>query len=172
MMREELKQSAQRMRRVVGLDAHPDSFAAAELEGNDADSARVVRTTTRQPLATLEAWMLKYTAANQVVVLEASANSFAIAERLRAIDRVAIILESQRAARIGSSYLAKSTAEVGSGRGAATRGQSGSSGCRAQAHRGCLAHDERSLERSAGDYQDAHHENLQARDRARRPDAQ
>ena len=50
--------------------------------------------------------MLKYTAANQVVVLEASANSFAIAERLRAIDRVAIILESQRAARIGSSYLA------------------------------------------------------------------
>jgi hypothetical protein len=40
------------------------------------------------------------------VVLEASANSFSIAERLRAIDRVPVILESQRAAKIGQAYLA------------------------------------------------------------------
>jgi transposase len=106
MMTERPKQSGEKMRRVVGLDAHPDSFAAAQLEGSDADSARVLRSTTRQPLSTLEAWMLKHTVAKEVVVLEASANSFAIAERLRAIDRVPIILESQRAAKIGQAYLA------------------------------------------------------------------
>jgi len=106
MMTEQPKQSPQKLRRIVGLDAHPDSFAAALLEGADADSARVVRTTTRQALCTLEGWMLKHTAPKEVVVLEASANSFAIAERLRAIDRVPIILESQRAAKIGQAYLA------------------------------------------------------------------
>jgi transposase len=105
-MTERAKQSPEKRRRVVGLDAHPDSFAAAVLEGSDADSARVVRTTTRQPLATLEAWMLRHTAPREVVVLEASANSFAIAERLRAIERVPVILESHRAAKIGEAYLA------------------------------------------------------------------
>ena len=49
-MTEPTKQSEATKRRVVGLDAHPDSFAAALLEGNDAENARVVRSTTRQPL--------------------------------------------------------------------------------------------------------------------------
>jgi hypothetical protein len=95
-----------RRRRVVGLDAHPDSFAAALLEGEQADTARVLRSATRQPLATLEAWMQRYTGAGEIVVLEASANSFSIAERLRAIGRTAVILESHRASRIGEAYLA------------------------------------------------------------------
>jgi hypothetical protein len=73
MMTEPSKQSA--MRRVVGLDAHPDSFAAAVLEGADADSARVLRTTTRQPLPTLEACMRKHTAPKEVVVLTISADT-------------------------------------------------------------------------------------------------
>jgi transposase len=106
MMTESRKQSAPGLRRVLGLDAHPDSFAAAQLEGVNAESAQVLRSTTAQPLSTLETWMLKHTAPKEVVVLEASANSFAIAERLRAIDRVPIILESQRAAKVGQAYLA------------------------------------------------------------------
>lgn len=107
MMKEELpKQSILRIRQVVGLDAHPDSFAAAILEGCDADSARLLRSATRQPLSTLEAWMLRHTREKQVIVLEASANSFAIAERLRAIAREPVIMESHRAARIGEAYLA------------------------------------------------------------------
>jgi transposase len=106
MTKEQSKQTILQPRRVVGLDAHPDSFAAAQLEGNDAESARVLRSTTAQPLSKLEAWLLQHTAPNEVVVLEASANSFAIAERLRAMDRIPIILESQRAAKIGQAYLA------------------------------------------------------------------
>jgi transposase len=106
MTEEQSKQTILQPRRVVGLDAHPDSFAAAQLEGSDAESGRVLRSTTAQPLSKVEAWLLQHTASNEVVVLEASANSFAIAERLRAIDRVPIILESQRAAKIGQAYLA------------------------------------------------------------------
>jgi transposase len=106
MSTQQTTQSASGIRRVVGLDAHPDSFAAALLEGPAADSARVLRSATRQPLPILEGWMKRYTASGEIIVLEASANSFSIAERLRAIDRVPVILESHRAAKIGEAYLA------------------------------------------------------------------
>ena len=42
--------------RAVGLDIHPDSFAAAILQGRDPLNARVVHSVTRQPLAGLGAW--------------------------------------------------------------------------------------------------------------------
>jgi transposase len=41
-----------------------------------------------------------------VLIIEASANSFAIAERLQALGRAVSILESHRAGQIGKSYLA------------------------------------------------------------------
>lgn len=92
--------------RVVGLDIHPDTFAAAILEGRDPLHARVVQSLTRQPLDALGAWAARHTTAQDVLILEASANSFAIAERLQAIGRHAFILESHRAGQIGKSYLA------------------------------------------------------------------
>ena len=94
------------IRRVIGLDAHPDTFAAAILEGTDAESARCVRSTTKQPLETLEVWMKRFTRPGDTVVFEASGNSFSVAERLRAIGREPIILESYRASKIGAAYLA------------------------------------------------------------------
>ena len=94
------------IRRVIGLDAHPDTFAAAILEGNDAESARCVRSTTKQPLETLEVWMKRFTRPGDTVVFEASGNSFSVAERLRALGREPVILESFRASKIGEAYLA------------------------------------------------------------------
>ena len=92
--------------RVVGLDVHPDSFAGAILAGSDPWSARVVRTSTRVALPELEAWALRQTAPGDVLVLEASGNAFAVAERLRGIGREAKILESHRAGKVGQSYCA------------------------------------------------------------------
>jgi hypothetical protein len=69
--------------RVVGLDVHPDSFAAA-----------------------IGPWTARHTTSEDVLVLEASTNSFAVAERLTALGRQVIILESHRAGQIGKSYLA------------------------------------------------------------------
>src|SRR3989442_14043629 len=92
--------------RVIGLDVHPDSFAAAILEGRDALGARVSRSITGQPLETLETWVRQHTRAEDLLVIEASSNTFAIVERLEAIGRRAVILESHRAGQIGKAYLA------------------------------------------------------------------
>ena len=92
--------------RAVGLDVHPDSFAAAILEGRDPLRARVAHSVTRQPLEALGAWATRCTTGEDVLILEASANSFAIAERLQALGRRVYILESHRAGQIGKSYLA------------------------------------------------------------------
>jgi transposase len=92
--------------RAVGLDIHPDTFAAAILEGRDPLRARLVQSLTRQPLAALGAWAARQTRAEDILILEASANSFAIAERLAALGRQVFILESHRAGQIGQSYLA------------------------------------------------------------------
>ncbi len=92
--------------RIVGLDVHPDSFAGALLEGNDPWRARVVRTSTRVALPLLEKWAAQHSGEQDTLVLEASGNSFAVAERLRAIRRKVVILESHRAGKVGKSYCA------------------------------------------------------------------
>ena len=91
--------------RAVGLDIHPDTFAAALLSGRDPLSARVAQSLTLAPLEALGAWAARQTTAEDVLILEASANSFAIAERLCALGRQVCILESHRAGQIGKSYL-------------------------------------------------------------------
>lgn len=93
-------------RRVVGLDVHPDSFAGAILEGSDPWSAKVLRTSTRVALPELEAWAQGQTGPSDVLVLEASGNAFAVAERLRALGREVKVLDSHRAGKVGKSYCA------------------------------------------------------------------
>ena len=92
--------------RVIGLDMHPDSFAAAILAGRDPLSARVAHSITGQPLGALESWAARQTRAEDLLVIEASSNTFTIVERLAAIGRRAVILESHRAGQIGKAYLA------------------------------------------------------------------
>ena len=92
--------------RIVGLDVHPDSFAGAILEGSDPWSARVVRTSTRVALPLLEKWAASQTDEGDTLVLEASGNAFAVAERLRAIKREVVILDSHRAGKVGKTYCA------------------------------------------------------------------
>jgi transposase len=92
--------------RIVGLDVHPDSFAGAILEGSDPWSAQVVRTSTRVALPLLEKWAVKQTGEQDTLVLEASGNAFSVAERLRAIGRKVVILDSHRAGKVGKSYCA------------------------------------------------------------------
>jgi len=92
--------------RAVGLDIHPDSFAAAILDGRDPLQARVAHSITKQPLDALCAWAARHTKTADVLIIEASANTFAVAERLQAIGRQVYILESHRAGQIGKSYLA------------------------------------------------------------------
>lgn len=96
----------EKSKRVIGLDVHPDSFAGAILAGSDPGSARVVSTSRRVELAELEKWAQRHSTPEDVLVLEASGNAFAVAERLRALGRKVEILDSHRAGKIGKEYCA------------------------------------------------------------------
>src|SRR5205085_2660667 len=88
-------------------DVHPDSFTGAVLlKGKDAASARVVSTSRRVELPELEKWVARHTGEQDVLVLEASGNAFAVAERLRVLQRQVVILDSHRAGKVGKAYCA------------------------------------------------------------------
>lgn len=83
---------------------HPDVFAAAALNGADALNARVEWVQDRQPVVQLEAWAKKYLREGDVVVLEASGNTFTVAQRLHQCGYTAVVLESALAAKIQDNY--------------------------------------------------------------------
>lgn len=91
--------------RVIGLDLHPDVFSAAALAGRDAATASVEQCWDRQPTADLEKWA-RSLSTGDLVVIEASGNTFSGVERLRAASVAAVVLESQRAGQIRKTYCA------------------------------------------------------------------
>ncbi len=100
-----MNKTTRREAAVVGLDVHPDTFAAI-LRGRDPATAKVAHSSTRVPLDQLEAWAGRHTHEGDTLVLEASANSFAVAARLRAVGRAALILDSREAGKVGTAYCA------------------------------------------------------------------
>src|SRR5881394_2145558 len=113
--------------RVIGLDAHPDTFTAAILEGQTPAQALVEKVFNKVPLSGLVSWTRKHTHPNDLLVLEASGNSFHVVRVLGACGRRALVLESAQlgklkeahanndkisAVRIGKAYLAGTAKEV------------------------------------------------------------
>lgn len=122
-----LEQNANLDRRVIGLDAHPDTFTAARLTGLTPASSVVEKTFNRVPLAQLQKWATKHTTEKDLIVLEASGNSFQIVRALAQAGRKALVLESSQmgklkeahanndkisAVRIAKAYLAGTAREV------------------------------------------------------------
>lgn len=113
--------------RVIGFDAHPDSFTAAALRGRTPAEAWTEKVFNKVPLDQLQSWTRKHTTANDLFVLEASGNSFHLVRLLARIGRRALVLESTQlgklkeahanndkisAERIGKAYLAGTAREV------------------------------------------------------------
>jgi transposase len=113
--------------RVIGLDAHPDSFTAALLRGATPAAAVVEQQFDKVPLRGLRSWAQKHTTPRDLIVLEASGNSFHIARLLEELERTALVLESSHlgklkeghanndrisAVRIGKAYLAGTAKKV------------------------------------------------------------
>jgi len=109
------------VQRVIGLDAHPDTFTAALVRGPTPAAAVVEQTFNKVPMAQLQRWATKHTTPEDLIVLEASGNSFQIVRTLAAVERQALVLESCQmgklkeahanndkisAVRIGKAYLA------------------------------------------------------------------
>jgi transposase len=90
-------------KRIIGLDMHPDVFAAAAL-GADAKRQHADWVQDRLSTAGLEAWAKKQLRKEDVVVLEASGNSFEVAARLHAIGHTAVVLESAQAGKIRDNF--------------------------------------------------------------------
>src|SRR3954462_6712553 len=89
--------------RVVGLDLHPEVFSAAVLSGRDAATAQVVQNWDRWPTRDLAKWSAQL-AAGDVVVLEATGNTFDAVQRLHACGVQTVVLETQRAGQIRTAY--------------------------------------------------------------------
>ena len=113
--------------RVIGLDAHPDSFTAAVLRGPTPAAAVVEKVFNKVPMAQLTRWAQKHTTVQDLIVLEASGNSFQVVRTLAATGRPAKVLESVQmgklkeahanndkisAVRLAKAYLAGTAKEV------------------------------------------------------------
>jgi transposase len=113
--------------RVIGFDSHPDSFTAAILRGPTPAAAIVEKMFNKLPMAQLQSWAKKNTTPQDLIVLEASGNSFQVVRSLAAVERPAKVLESCQmgklkeahanndkisAVRIGKAYLAGTAKEV------------------------------------------------------------
>jgi len=91
-------------KRVIGLDMHPDVFSAAALLGDDASGARLLWLHDRMETTNLERWARKHLQPDDIIVLEASGNSFNIAQRLHACGYRAVVLESAQASKIKHNF--------------------------------------------------------------------
>jgi len=122
-----MNETTKPVERVIGLDAHPDSFTAAILRGPTPAAAVVEKVFNKVPISQLSRWARKQTTAEDWIVLEASGNSFQIVRTLATVGRQAKVLESCQmgrlkeahanndkisAVRIAKAYLAGTAKEV------------------------------------------------------------
>lgn len=116
-----MNNNSKTVQRVIGFDAHPDTFTAALVTGPTPAAAIVEKTFNQVPMAQLQNWARRHTTEEDQFVLEASGNSFQVVRCLAAIGRKALVLESCQmgrlkeahanndkisAVRIGKAYLA------------------------------------------------------------------
>ena len=99
-----MKAAKPKINRIIGLDMHPDVFSAAALEKTKADQAKVLWTDDRQSTAQIEQWAQKRLQPGDVLVLEASGNSFEVASRLHALDFCCLVLESYQASKVKENF--------------------------------------------------------------------
>jgi len=122
-----MNEESKLVERVIGFDSHPDSFTVAILRGPTPAAAVVEKVFNKVPMAQLTGWAQKQTTAQDLIVLEASGNSFQVVRTLAALGRQAKVLESCQmgklkeahanndkisAVRIGKAYLAGTAKEV------------------------------------------------------------
>lgn len=83
---------------------HPDLFSAACLEGSDPASARTLWVHDRVPTAKLESWAGRHLSEGEILVLEASGNSFEVCSRLHALGHCAVVMESCQASKVRHGF--------------------------------------------------------------------
>ena len=95
-----MTEKKEEVKRTIGFDCHPDSFTAAFLLGSHAKKAVVQKVTDQIGLEHLEDWLKRNCELSDVLVMEASANSFEIFFRASSLGYQFLILESCMVGRI------------------------------------------------------------------------
>jgi transposase len=90
--------------RVIGLDAHPDSFTAVILRGTTPANAVQEKMFNKVPMERLLSWANKNTTLQDHFVLEASGNSFHIARLLEGSGRIVSVMESGYAGKLKEAH--------------------------------------------------------------------
>src|ERR1700691_1267961 len=90
--------------RVIGFDSHPDSFTAAILRGPTPAAAVVEKLFHKVPLGQLQTWAKKNTTPEDLLVLEASGNSFQVVRELATLQRRALVLESCQLGKLKEAH--------------------------------------------------------------------
>lgn len=101
---QKVKAKRQKSNRIIGLDMHPDVFSAAALEASNAADATVEWVHDRCLTSRLEGWAGKFLQPGDVLVLEASGNSFEVCKRFHSLGYTALVLESAQASKIRENY--------------------------------------------------------------------
>lgn len=99
-----MNQKTNSIGRVIGFDAHPDTFTAALLQGPTPAAAVLEKTFNQVPMSQLTHWAKKHTIPQDLFVLEASGNSFAVVRTLAAIQRKALVLESGHLGKLKEAH--------------------------------------------------------------------
>lgn len=99
-----MRKPEEKSNRIIGLDMHPDVFAAAAVQNAPAATARTLWVQDRLHTARLEDWARKHLRSGDVLVLEASGNSFEVASRFHAMGHTCLVLESAQAAKIKENF--------------------------------------------------------------------
>jgi hypothetical protein len=104
--------NAEIVERVIGFDAHPDTFTAALLRRATPATAIIEKNFNRVTMAQLPSWAKKHTTDKDLVILEASGNSFQVVRTLQAIGRKALVLESRQLGQLKEAHANKEHLKV------------------------------------------------------------
>ena len=99
-----MKSAKEKSSRIIGLDMHPDVFAAAAIEKTTADLSKTLWVKDRLATARLEDWAKQSLRKDDLLVLEASGNSFEVASRFHALGYMCLVLESHQASKIKENF--------------------------------------------------------------------
>ena len=93
-----------KVERVIGFDSHPDSFTAAIARGPTPAAAVIEKLFNKLPMSQLETWAQKYTTPQDLLVLEASGNSFHVVRVLAKLNRRAVVVESGHLGKLKEAH--------------------------------------------------------------------
>lgn len=92
------------MRRIIGVDLHPDSFAAAQVSGSTIAEMRIEKRFTKVPCSDWEKFLQKQIPPGSIIVCEAGCNSFEFMRIAERFGHQTFVLNSKSVAQLGKAY--------------------------------------------------------------------